>query len=177
MRKSFIFVCVWTLSWEAELTSPTLSDREKKTVIVTENVARQRPENNRESSPVKQIKMASRRKSKRSLSLRTASFIRLLTPFGGNGDRLTAAKLSAEEAKLASGVLRRVDEGETCRLYPAVSDSQLHMAATNSVESYRRRKQIVDSSGRIIIQVHVIAFSQITVNVTGDFPNTIFPLS
>jgi hypothetical protein len=96
------------------------------------------------------IKMASRRKSKRSLSLRTASFIRLLSPFGG-GEKLANGKLSGSWQLAATAV----QEEESGRLYPAVSDPQLHTGGTSSssVESYRRRQQIVDSSGRIITKV------------------------
>jgi len=96
-----------------------------------------------------EIKMASRRKSKRSLSLRTASFIRLLSPFGG-GEKLTNGKLSGSWQLAAIAV----QEEESGRLYPTVSDPQLHTGGTSSsVESYRRRQQIVDSSGRIITKV------------------------
>lgn len=96
--------------------------------------------------------MATRRKSKRSLSLRTASFIRLLTPFGNGGDKmLPGGKLSGSAQLTAMAAVR---EESSQLLHPAMSDSQLHVGA-NSVESYRRRQQIVDSSGRIIIEVTI----------------------
>jgi hypothetical protein len=85
--------------------------------------------------------------------------MRLLAPFGGSGggggntgDKLVSERTSPGREKLVRGSGQSGSSGEGGgRLYPAVSDSQLH----SSVELYRRRQQIVDSSGRIITQVEI----------------------
>ena len=141
---------MWTLSWEAD--SLSLS-RVRKKDLLNRHFRKSSHINTTATLEAckKLCKMATRRKSKRSLSLRTASFIRLLTPFGGgNGEKLAGGKLSGSAQLAATSAVREESGG---RLYPAVSDSTLHVAASNSVESHRRRQQIVDSSGRIITQV------------------------
>ena len=78
--------------------------------------------------------MSSRRKSRRSLSLRTSSFIRLISPFRSRSVNIFQIPQEEDENKV--------------RLHSAKSDSQLHVSY--KMEQYKRQGRILDSSGRII---------------------------